>query len=111
MNKMYDLNSKFDIELHKKNFPFYFEAFIFSDGSVEYAVPSHQEFLIKKYCEQFKTTREKFYKVWDFRKMIDELGVICCWYDNSIFPARITLNQFETLQKLIDNEIMALRRI
>ena len=39
---MYDLNSKFDIEQHKKKYINYLEVIIFPDGHIEYAVPSHQ---------------------------------------------------------------------
>lgn len=48
MSQQYDLHSKFDIELHKKYFVNYLEVIIKEDGEVEYAIPSHQEKLIKE---------------------------------------------------------------
>lgn len=37
---MYDLmTSKFDVDEHIKNYPFYTEVVIFPDGHIEYATP------------------------------------------------------------------------
>lgn len=38
----YDLNSDFDIQLHKQTFIDYLEVLILDDGKIIYAVPSHQ---------------------------------------------------------------------
>lgn len=49
---MYDLmTSKFDVDEHIKNYPFYTEVIIFPDGHVEYAIPSHQEKLCQVLSE------------------------------------------------------------
>lgn len=38
----YDCYSKFDLEKHKKKYIDYLEIVILEDGTIEYAVPSHQ---------------------------------------------------------------------
>lgn len=55
----YDLHSKFDIEKHKNKYVHYLEVIITQDGDVHYAVPSHQEFLIKLACDQLNITRNQ----------------------------------------------------
>lgn len=56
---MYNIYSKFDIEKHKSIYINYLEVIILPDGTVEYAVPSHQEKLIKIAMEKLKVTREE----------------------------------------------------
>ena len=43
MSEEYTLYCPFDIEKHKKTFINYLEVVILEDGTIEYAVPSHQE--------------------------------------------------------------------
>ena len=56
---MYDLNSTFDIELHKKHYTNYLEVVIFPDGHIEYAVPSHQEKLIAICQNKLNVSRDE----------------------------------------------------
>ncbi len=42
----YDIYCAFDLEQHKQTYVQYLEVVILEDGTVEYAVPSHQEKLI-----------------------------------------------------------------
>lgn len=58
MNPQYDLYSKFDIDLHKKHFVNYLEIIIKEDGTAEYAVPSHQEKLIKEIQIKYNCSRD-----------------------------------------------------
>lgn len=51
------LNSPFNIETHKKTFVNYLEVIILPDGTVEYAIPSHQEKLISVCIERDGITR------------------------------------------------------
>ena len=44
---MYDLHSPFDLQKHMETYINYLEVVIFPDGHIEYAVPSHQEKLIR----------------------------------------------------------------
>lgn len=57
---MYDVYSKFDIEKHKSTFTNYLEVIILENGNIEYAVPSHQEYLIQLGCTQTNLTRVEF---------------------------------------------------
>ena len=59
----YTLESEFNMLEHKKTFPHYLEVVMFSDGRVEYAVPSHQEKLIAIACRQMGVTREELYSM------------------------------------------------
>lgn len=51
----------FDIETHKANFINYLEVVILEDGTVEYAVPSHQEKAIQIGMEKTGQDRDTFY--------------------------------------------------
>lgn len=109
---MYDLSSKFNVQKHKETYHYYFEALVFPDGHVEYAVPSHQELLIKKGCEKYNLSREKIMSyIPSLESLINDLGVILCWYDSIKLPRSITKEQINTLKELIDNEIMVLRSV
>ena len=55
------LNSPFDIEIHKAHFKNYLEVVILEDGTVEYAVPTHQEKLILLGMEKTGLSRYEFY--------------------------------------------------
>ena len=59
MSEEYSLRSPFDLEKHKATFVDYLEIIIGSNGIVAYAVPSHQEFLIKVACAKMGWTREQ----------------------------------------------------
>lgn len=60
---MYNLYSKFDIEKHKETYINYLEVIILPDGTIEYAVPSHQEKLIKIAMDKLKLTREELFEL------------------------------------------------
>lgn len=53
------LQLPFDIEVHKRTFINYLEVVITEDGTVMYAVPSHQEKLISLACEKLNVTRDE----------------------------------------------------
>lgn len=55
------LNSLFDIEVHKATFVNYLEVVILENGTVEYAVPSHQEKMIALACQKLNITRDELY--------------------------------------------------
>ena len=52
MDKLKVLHSPFDVKVHKATFVNYLEVVILEDGTVEYAVPSHQEKMIRLGCEK-----------------------------------------------------------
>lgn len=85
----YGLNSEFDIEEHKKVFINYLEVVILQTGKVVYAIPSHQEYLIKKASEKFGVDRREIvamcprnmwldYLTW----LLDITGCVCVWNDH-----------------------------
>ena len=111
---MYDLYSKFDIEQHKKHYINYLEVILFPDGSIEYAVPSHQEKLISICCEQLKVSRDTLYEmcpneyygdviVW----MCNLSGCAALWSNNIVKSDTnpLTNAQYKTLEKLKEANI------
>lgn len=98
------LHKPFDLETHKKNFINYFEAVILKDGTVEYAVPSHTEYVYKTMIKNLNITREELFKMdcgtFDFYKA--QTGLILCWSNHYDFLNRMpTDKQIITLAKLI----------
>lgn len=57
------LASPFDKATHKATFKNYLEVVIFSDGRIEYAIPSHQEMLMRICCEQLDLTRDELNRI------------------------------------------------
>lgn len=55
----YGVHSVFNIQKHKETFVNYLEVLILKDGTVMYAVPSHQELAIKLACEELKISRDE----------------------------------------------------
>lgn len=53
------MSQPFDIETHKRTFIDYLEVIILEDGTIVYAVPSHQEKLISLACKKRKMTRQE----------------------------------------------------
>ena len=56
---MYDIYSKFDAKLHKETYTNYLEVIIDEQGTVHYAVPSHQEKLTKLACQRLQISRSE----------------------------------------------------
>lgn len=53
------LQLPFDLRTHKKNFTNYLEVIILPNGTINYAVPSHQEKLIQIAMEQLSISRDQ----------------------------------------------------
>lgn len=80
------LHSPFDIEVHKATFTNYLEVIILEDGTIEYAVPSHQEKMIEIGCKKRNISREEFYNRCPREHWFDvltwlwmETGAIAVW--------------------------------
>lgn len=71
------LHSKFDIETHKEAFLNYLEVIIREDGEVQYAVPSHQEKLIKICMEKLQIGRQELYDMCPREYMFDVTNWLC----------------------------------
>ena len=108
---MYDLHSKFDIAEHKSHYYHYLEVVILEDGTVEYAVPSHQEKLIEIACEQLQITRQEVYDLCPPEYHFDVITWLCkitnCVSVWTTFYQQYEINdkQKATLKALYDNQI------
>lgn len=71
------LHSAFDIETHKKTFVNYLEVVITPDGTIEYAVPSHQEKLIRIATEKLSVSRRELYDMCPIEYMFDVTKWLC----------------------------------
>lgn len=106
------LNSPFSIETHKKTFTCYTELVITEDGIAHYAVPSHNEFLIKMCCNKLNMTRDEVMDyIWNKGKaadyveyMIELTNTILVWYGG--YKGTPNDKQKDTIQALIDNGLM-----
>lgn len=106
MTDKYDLHSKFDIEQHKKHYVNYLEVIILRDGTIEYAIPSHQEYLIKLACSQKGISRDEFVKscpseyYGDFLKWLCiQTGAVSVWNDYVVYD-KFTIAQMTALDAL-----------
>lgn len=104
---MYDFNSKFDIEKHKKTYINYLEVVIFPDGTIEYAVPSHQEKLIAVCCKMFDVDRDGLGQMCPKEYYFDFMTWLCkvshcvsVWNKYVVKPDIMTKEQKEALLKL-----------
>lgn len=111
MSAEYNLYCPFDIEKHKKTFINYLEVVILEDGTIEYAVPSHQEKAIKIACEKLQCDRDHFIDVvsqkhlsdWN-EWLMDTAGVIMVW-DSFIQFHNVTQAQINSLKRLKEAEL------
>ncbi|WP_305177807.1 hypothetical protein [Faecalibaculum rodentium] len=106
MKDKYSVYSDFDIRKHKKHFTDHLEVIIHPDGSIHYAVPSHQEYLIRYICERRHITREELeakcpldyyfnFMTW----LCKESGCVSVWSD-MIQAVSFTRAQIKALDQL-----------
>lgn len=103
---MYDVYCKFDIEKHKAKYIDYLEVVILEDGTIEYAVPSHQEKLISIACEKKGIDRKTFVdsvpveRYLDFMEwLLEETGAVAVW-NEYVACKKVTKKQIGMLRKL-----------
>lgn len=114
---MYDLNSPFDIEQHKKTYINYCEVCISREGVIEYAIPSHQSYLERIGASQRHMSIDKFrltcppdmytaYMEW----LVRETGYVVCWTIGYMYES---INRFQqhSLDKLISNNLVEDKRV
>ena len=77
MSKSYGIYSKFDVKQHKETFINNLEVIIYPDGLIEYAIPSHQEKLIKIACSMFGWSRDQLNKECPEEYYFDFLTWLC----------------------------------
>lgn len=103
------LQSKFDVEVHKKTFVNYLEVIIDEEGIVHYAVPSHLEYLLKMFMNKNKCC-DRNYAMQQVEKLsigkmetpidflIAEMKAVSVWYRG--YWGKPNEKQKETLKKL-----------
>ena len=107
----YSLHSKFDIIKHKQTFINYLEVIIEEDGSVHYAIPSHQEYLINLCCKKFKMSRQEFYELcpdnmkYDFMVWLCKMSNAIALWCSHIEYYEINVLQYNTIDQLIANNL------
>lgn len=106
---MYNLHSNFNIEQHKKNFIHYLEVVIDENEKIMYAVPSHQEMMIKLSCEKLNVTREELNVMcpqeyyFDFMTWLCKISGACAVWDGFIEADKLTEHQIKALKMLKEN--------
>ena len=102
----YSVYSKFDLNKHKDSFNSYLEVMILEDGTIEYAVPSHQEKAIKLACEKLQISRSELdllcprewwcdYLAW----LLKISGAVAVW-ENRAYYSTISQKQISVLKSL-----------
>lgn len=104
------LRKPFDIETHKNTFINYLEVVILEDGTIVYAVPSHQEKLIALACEKLNITRTKLNALCppeyygDFMNWLCQVsGCVSLW--NSFMVGVANPQQVESIKQLIGESL------
>lgn len=106
------LRQPFDIEVHKKTFHCYLEVIIDEVGTVHYAVPSHQEWLIQKACKQLTISREELYDscppdyYFDVIVWLTKItGCVAVWDDD--YRGELNKHQYDKLKQLESERLFA----
>lgn len=102
------LYEPFNIEKHKATFVNYLEICISTDGIIQYAIPSHQEFLIKMAMKNNNWTRDELMDACpkeyycDFLKWLipQSGGWIPVWENFVLHYEPLTKSQINSLRKL-----------
>lgn len=106
----YSVYSEFNLDKHMETYADYLEAIMFRDGHIEYAVPSHQEKLIKIAASKAGMSKEDFLnQVPDDAKLdflnylLNYTGCISLWSSGFIIPTTTITNlQVYSLLELIN---------
>lgn len=110
MNQYDILQGAFDLETHKQNFVNYLEVIITPDGTVEYAVPSHQEKLIKIATDKLSVSRQELYSMCPTEYLFDVVTWLCDITDclsvwNDRYVGRPNKSQLAALRMLNDGGV------
>lgn len=103
----YGVYSQFDIKKHKDTFINYLEVIIMPDGTVRYAVPSHQILLINIACEKEHVTKKQLDDMcpkeyyYDFMTWLVNLtGCVAVWTSSCSAPETPTKRQIAKLKEM-----------
>lgn len=110
MNQTRVLHSPFDIDTHKKTFINYLEVVILEDGTIQYAVPSHQEKTIAIAMVKQGVTRQELEDLcppsyyFDFMTWLCKMaGTVSLWNEHMIGEPNEM--QRQSIQELKDAEL------
>lgn len=112
----YGLYSDFNLKLHKQTFVHYLEVIIDENGKIMYAVPSHQEKMIKIACENLNVTREQLNEMcpeeyyFEFMTWLSKVSGACAVWENQVMGDKFTEEQINALQ-ILKNEGLYLGEI
>ena len=111
------------ISKHKAKYTNYCEAIITEDGTIHYAVPSHQNKLIELYGvptvpipgqffdydgKEFNDLKNKVPDHANFTYWLaDYLNMVITWYDYIVFPLNYTKDQISVVKSLIENDVLS----
>lgn len=106
MNTEYNLHCPFDAEKHKAKYVNYLEVVIDENGTVMYAVPSHQEKGVQLACDKLRVSRDELNDMcppeyyFDFMTWLSKIaGIVFVWEGFCSF-GKINRKQVATLRKL-----------
>ena len=107
METEYGVHSLFDIEKHKEVYPYdYLEVIITSDGTIQYATPSHTEKTTALACTKLGVTRDELACMCPREYHADYITWLCMvsetvsvWEKFCVAP-NPTINQINTLKRL-----------
>ena len=113
MSSEYSIYSPFDPDKHKGTYKNYLEVLLLEDGSVVYAIPSHQEKAMALACERLGVTRELIYDMCPTQYYADFLNwllsltnsvsvwnnMISCWSINKKQAATLRMLKTKGLYK------------
>lgn len=105
----YSVYSPFDANKHAEHFINYLEVIIHPDGSVHYAVPSHQGYLIDYICKRDGITEDELNNMcpseyyYDFMTWLCmKSGCISVWNEFGCWLDQATPEQVKTMKMLKD---------
>lgn len=113
------LHQPFDIETHKKTFVHYLEIVILEDGTIEYAVPSHNKKLESICCKKLGIEDSIYpaspqllddFKLkhgnnwWDWEEYLYETSKTICVWEN-MYKGKPNTKQLNKLKLLKENNL------
>ena len=109
--RKYGLHCKFDAVKHKETFTNYLEVMILSDGTIEYAVPSHQERAAILACNKLGVSRQELIDMCPNEFYFDYMGwllsitgTMAVW-ENFYLASSVTNEQISSLEMLKKEEL------
>ena len=107
----YTIYSDFSIKKHKQKFINYLEVIIHEDGSVHYAIPSHQEYMIRYACRKLSCSKQHLFDMcpeeyyFDYMRWLCMItGCVAVWSNNVLYHT-LTEQQKDTLRTLVKEEL------